>query len=54
MLPMNDGLKHVVKAKELILAFLEMNDIENEALLSLAADNLQLAEDALIAAQKEG
>lgn len=53
MQPVNDALKHVVKAKELVRSFLDMSDgTEDEALLAMAAGLLQSAEDALIDGQK--
>ena len=43
----NDSLRHVAKSRELIKSYLELNDIENEALLSLALELLEKTVDAL-------
>lgn len=44
---MNDSLRHVAKSAELVKSYLEMNDIENEALLLTALDLLEIAIDKL-------
>jgi hypothetical protein len=37
----NDSLKNVAKCAELVKSYLELNDIENEALLQLALELLE-------------
>ena len=43
----NDSLKHVAKSAELVKAYLELNDVENEALLQTALDLLEKAVESL-------
>ena len=47
MTAINDSLKHVAKSAELVKSYLEMNDIENEALLLTALDLLEKAIEAM-------
>ena len=37
----NDSLKNVAKSAELVRSYLELNDIENEALLQVALEMLE-------------
>ena len=37
----NDSLRHVAKSVELVKSYLELNDIENEALLYVALSLLE-------------
>jgi hypothetical protein len=43
----NDSLKRTAKSVELIKSYLEMNDIENEALLTLALELMEKTVDDL-------
>ncbi len=43
----NDSLKNVAKTAELVKTYLELNDIENEALLATALDLLVKTVDIL-------
>ena len=44
----NESLKHVCKAKESIKAYLELNDIANQALLTITLELLEKTEELLV------